>query len=358
MLNMLMHRPVSGTNTSMATSDRNLLDRLKWHQPQQGSYFTLSNRCYANDSYLLASCIDQENRPTTICSSYGKDKEEESKQQLNNRYTMLGSSPLQKESTTSASKKRKADAFHSGKVGCTGDGTVLVVKPEVENQQSNSNDKKKETSGENSKENSKALAPMQDYIHVRARRGQATDRHSLAERVRREKISERMKFLQDLVPGCNKITGKASMLDEIINYVQSLQKQVEFLSMKLASANSTLEYNIDEFFSKEMDPVSSTTCPPAGMPCEPVALSYLPFNNSEQAVARGGLDMALDHPELALRRTMSAPAAVPEAFMDSCYTVTTVNGSSVTWDTNMRSCYDMMKEPIGSFTEKTKWLHH
>ncbi|CAI9773840.1 unnamed protein product [Fraxinus pennsylvanica] len=75
------------------------------------------------------------------------------------------------------------------------------------------------------------------YIHVRARRGQATDSHSLAERVRREKISERMKALQALVPGCDKITGKALMLDEIINYVQSLQNQVEFLSMKLASVN-------------------------------------------------------------------------------------------------------------------------
>ncbi|KAK4362718.1 hypothetical protein RND71_017959 [Anisodus tanguticus] len=75
------------------------------------------------------------------------------------------------------------------------------------------------------------------YIHVRARRGQATDSHSLAERVRREKISERMKILQSLVPGCDKVTGKALMLDEIINYVQSLQNQVEFLSMKLTSLN-------------------------------------------------------------------------------------------------------------------------
>nr|AKN09571.1 basic helix-loop-helix transcription factor [Salvia miltiorrhiza] len=48
--------------------------------------------------------------------------------------------------------------------------------------------------------------PKQDYIHVRARRGQATDSHSLAERARREKISERMKILQDLVPGCNKVS--------------------------------------------------------------------------------------------------------------------------------------------------------
>lgn len=46
-------------------------------------------------------------------------------------------------------------------------------------------------------------------------------------KVRREKISERMKFLQNLVPGCDKITGKAGMLDEIINYVQSLQRQIE-----------------------------------------------------------------------------------------------------------------------------------
>ncbi|KAG9446218.1 hypothetical protein H6P81_012346 [Aristolochia fimbriata] len=79
--------------------------------------------------------------------------------------------------------------------------------------------------------------PPTGYIHVRARRGQATDSHSLAERVRREKISERMKLLQGLVPGCDKVTGKALMLDEIINYVQSLQNQVEFLSMKLASVN-------------------------------------------------------------------------------------------------------------------------
>ncbi|KAL2904227.1 hypothetical protein RDABS01_002937 [Bienertia sinuspersici] len=80
--------------------------------------------------------------------------------------------------------------------------------------------------------------PPKDYIHVRARRGQATDSHSLAERARREKISERMRILQELVPGCNKVIGKALVLDEIINYIQSLQRQVEFLSMKLEAVNS------------------------------------------------------------------------------------------------------------------------
>ncbi|XP_015882268.1 transcription factor bHLH137 isoform X2 [Ziziphus jujuba] len=80
--------------------------------------------------------------------------------------------------------------------------------------------------------------PSRDYIHVRARRGQATDSHSLAERVRREKISERMKMLQKLVPGCDKVTGKALMLDEIINYVQSLQNQVERLSSMASPVQS------------------------------------------------------------------------------------------------------------------------
>ncbi|KAJ4851370.1 hypothetical protein Tsubulata_006687 [Turnera subulata] len=95
--------------------------------------------------------------------------------------------------------------------------------------------------------------PKQDYIHVRARRGQATDSHSLAERARREKISERMKILQDLVPGCNKVIGKALVLDEIINYIQSLQRQVEFLSMKLEAVNSRMNMNpiIEGFHQKE-----------------------------------------------------------------------------------------------------------
>ncbi|KAK8541611.1 hypothetical protein V6N13_137788 [Hibiscus sabdariffa] len=99
--------------------------------------------------------------------------------------------------------------------------------------------------------NTKPPEPPKDYIHVRARRGQATDSHSLAERVRREKISERMKLLQNLVPGCNKVTGKALMLDEIINYVQSLQRQVEFLSMKLASVNTRLDFNVDGLMPKD-----------------------------------------------------------------------------------------------------------
>ncbi|XP_074566992.1 uncharacterized protein LOC141823603 [Curcuma longa] len=70
---------------------------------------------------------------------------------------------------------------------------------------------------------------------ARARRGQATDPHSIAERLRRERITDRMKNLQELIPNSKK-TDKASMLDEIIDYVKFLQLQVKVLSMSRLEA--------------------------------------------------------------------------------------------------------------------------
>ncbi|XP_042435788.1 transcription factor BEE 2-like [Zingiber officinale] len=109
----------------------------------------------------------------------------------------------------------------------------LQIPPSSGTESSKKKRKKQEREGEAVTEKK----DKRDYIRVRARRGQATDSHSLAERARREKIDERMKCLQGLVPGCNEIMGKARVLDEIINYVQSLQSQIEFLSLKLAAAN-------------------------------------------------------------------------------------------------------------------------
>ncbi|KAJ7966487.1 Transcription factor [Quillaja saponaria] len=124
---------------------------------------------------------------------------------------------------------------------------------ELKAEQSTSADLRGKQTAKQAKDDSlSGEAPKDNFIHVRARRGQATNSHSLAERVRREKISERMRLLQELVPGCNKITGKAVMLDEIINYVQSLQQQVEFLSMKLATVNPELNFDIEQILSKDI----------------------------------------------------------------------------------------------------------
>uniref|UniRef100_A0A0D3F6J4 BHLH domain-containing protein n=1 Tax=Oryza barthii TaxID=65489 RepID=A0A0D3F6J4_9ORYZ len=83
---------------------------------------------------------------------------------------------------------------------------------------------------------------------VRARRGQATDPHSIAERLRREKISDRMKDLQELVPNSNK-TNKASMLDEIIDYVKFLQLQVKVCVPPQPLVFTAMFVSIDKLFS-------------------------------------------------------------------------------------------------------------
>ncbi|KAH0921164.1 hypothetical protein HID58_021182 [Brassica napus] len=127
---------------------------------------------------------------------------------------------------------------------------VEEFQEEPQSQKKQKNDQSKEKMNKESSQSEEA--PKENYIHMRARRGQATNSHSLAERVRREKISERMRLLQELVPGCNKITGKAVMLDEIINYVQSLQQQVEFLSMKLSTVNPELNIDIDRILAKDL----------------------------------------------------------------------------------------------------------
>ncbi|KAK3418379.1 hypothetical protein EUGRSUZ_H04337 [Eucalyptus grandis] len=80
---------------------------------------------------------------------------------------------------------------------------------------------------------------------ARARRGQATDPHSIAERLRRERINERMKALQELVPSCNK-TDRAAMLDEIVDYVKFLRLQVKVLSMsRLGGAGAVAQLVAD-----------------------------------------------------------------------------------------------------------------
>ncbi|KAF7817833.1 transcription factor UNE12-like isoform X1 [Senna tora] len=80
---------------------------------------------------------------------------------------------------------------------------------------------------------------------VRARRGQATDPHSIAERLRRERIADRMKALQELVPSANK-TDRAAMLDEIVDYVKFLRLQVKVLSMsRLGGAGAVAQLVAD-----------------------------------------------------------------------------------------------------------------
>ncbi|GLJ44670.1 hypothetical protein SUGI_0939100 [Cryptomeria japonica] len=93
-----------------------------------------------------------------------------------------------------------------------------------------------------------------DFVHLRARRGQTTKKQSIYERKRREKIRERMKRLQDLVPDCKLVSGDIKRLDMIICYIQSLQRQVQSLSMKLQMASMITDLHFENLghpFRKE-----------------------------------------------------------------------------------------------------------
>uniref|UniRef100_A0ACD5VIE2 Uncharacterized protein n=1 Tax=Avena sativa TaxID=4498 RepID=A0ACD5VIE2_AVESA len=58
------------------------------------------------------------------------------------------------------------------------------------------------------------------------KRSRTAEVHNLSERRRRDRINEKMRALQELIPNCNKI-DKASMLDEAIEYLKTLQLQVQ-----------------------------------------------------------------------------------------------------------------------------------
>ncbi|XP_002988098.2 transcription factor PIF4 [Selaginella moellendorffii] len=63
----------------------------------------------------------------------------------------------------------------------------------------------------------------------RARQGSANDPQSIAARHRRERISDRLKILQELVPNSTKV-DLVTMLEKAINYVKFLQLQVKVLT--------------------------------------------------------------------------------------------------------------------------------
>ncbi|KAK4780649.1 hypothetical protein SAY87_016755 [Trapa incisa] len=86
----------------------------------------------------------------------------------------------------------------------------------------------------NSSSDIERLLQIQDSVpcKIRAKRGFATHPRSIAERVRRTKISERIRKLQDLVPNMDKQTNTAEMLDSAVEYIKDLQEQVKVWRQK------------------------------------------------------------------------------------------------------------------------------
>ncbi|XP_019086210.1 PREDICTED: putative transcription factor bHLH056 [Camelina sativa] len=60
------------------------------------------------------------------------------------------------------------------------------------------------------------------------KRSRAAEMHNLSEKIRREKINEKLKTLQELIPGCSK-KDTASTLDSVIEYVKSVQMKEQVM---------------------------------------------------------------------------------------------------------------------------------
>ncbi|KAK4428664.1 Transcription factor [Sesamum alatum] len=89
---------------------------------------------------------------------------------------------------------------------------------------------------------SQLSASLNSNGKARASRGSATDPQSLYARRRRERINERLRILQNLVPNGTKV-DISTMLEEAVHYVKFLQLQIKLLSSDDLWMYAPLAYN-------------------------------------------------------------------------------------------------------------------
>lgn len=88
----------------------------------------------------------------------------------------------------------------------------------------------------------KEAASLSPNGKTRASRGSATDPQSLYARKRRERINERLRMLQNLVPNGTKV-DISTMLEEAVQYVKFLQLQIKLLSSDDLWMYAPIAYN-------------------------------------------------------------------------------------------------------------------
>ncbi|GAB2292128.1 hypothetical protein Dimus_026380 [Dionaea muscipula] len=105
-----------------------------------------------------------------------------------------------------------------------------------------SNASQEPNGGDISSLSSKGTTALKLNGKTRANRGSATDPQSLYARRRRERINERLRILQNLVPNGTKV-DISTMLEEAVEYVKFLQLQIKLLSSDDLWMYAPIAYN-------------------------------------------------------------------------------------------------------------------
>ncbi|KAL9234366.1 hypothetical protein vseg_009246 [Gypsophila vaccaria] len=137
------------------------------------------------------------------------------------------------------------------------------------------------------------------------KRSRAAAVHNQSERKRRDKINQRMKTLQKLVPNSNK-TDKASMLDEVIEYMKQLQSQIQMLNtMSLPSMMMPLAIQQQQLLQMSM-------MAPIGMPGMGLGMGMNMDHMNQLNIARPNI-LGLPQPVLNPAAYMPLPATTAGA---------------------------------------------
>ncbi|GAA0149122.1 hypothetical protein Leryth_017062 [Lithospermum erythrorhizon] len=127
------------------------------------------------------------------------------------------------------------------------------------------------------------------------RRSRAAEVHNLSERRRRDRINEKMRALQELIPHSNK-SDKASMLDEAIEYMKSLQLQLQMLWMGSGMAASMMFPSMQQHYLSRMGMSAAAMGAPPTMPSLPAMQSLHNSMHQQHLTRMPMLDQTMASP--------------------------------------------------------------
>ncbi|XP_057489901.1 transcription factor bHLH139-like [Actinidia eriantha] len=222
---------------------------------QENQYFTDSNHTQETNNTLQSmdfSAMDGENNFSfpILTDNAMEDKKEKRGSKLGNAAADPGTELQRKrmfnknEDSSETSKKKSRVSRNAKKDNkknaVSQKSQKLTIHDDETKSSSCCNSEDEPNGGEIS--DSKGSATPHSNGKTRASRGAATDPQSLYARKRRERITERLRILQTLVPNGTKV-DISTMLEEAVHYVKFLQLQIKLLSSDEMWMYAPIAYN-------------------------------------------------------------------------------------------------------------------